>query len=529
MKRSLAAVGSALLVGSLLAGVDLTSATAAAPSDPGATPAALATKALTTNRAAVRAGASDSFAVAASVKDADGRAHVRYDRTYQGLRVYGGDVVVHLAENGTFSEASVGLAAPLTLSTTPKVTAAAAGDTAKAHFSGTVTTVAKPELIVDATSGTGALAWETVVSGWGPDGQTPSELHVVTDANTGKIRESWDTIETATGNSIYSGAVTINTTQASTSSYTLRDAAHGNGTTCDMNNGTSSCTLFADADNIWGTGTNSNDQSAAVDAHYGAATTFDYFKNIHRRNGIFNNGAGVPSRVHYGNAYVNAFWDGRQMTYGDGANNARPLVSLDVAGHEMSHGITQGTANLTYAGESGGLNEATSDIFGTMVEFYANNSSDPGDYKVGEKINIHGTGAPLRYMYNPALDGKGHSCWASNTKTVNVHYSSGVGNHFFFNLAEGTGVTAYGVSPICGSAAPVTGIGRDKAAAIWYRALSTYFTSSTKYYLATNLNNTARAYTLRAATDLHGRCSTEYQAVQKAWSAVNVAGNDAAC
>jgi Zn-dependent metalloprotease len=518
-------------VGSLLAGVDLTSATAAAPSDPAVQPATLATKALQANRAAARAGSSDAFAVASSARDADGRAHVRYHRTYQGLRVYGGDIVVHLGDNGAFSEASVGLAAPLTLSATPKITAAAAAKAAKAHFTGTVTTVAKPELIVDATSGTGALAWETVVSGWGTDGQSPSVVHVLTDASTGAVRDSWDTIETVTGSgrSIYSGTVPISTTQVSATSYSLRDVDHGNGTTCDMNNGTSSCTLFSDADNAWGTGSNSSDQSAAVDAHYGAATTYDYYKNTFGRNGIFNNGTGVPSRVHYGNAYSNAFWDGRQMTYGDGAGNARPLVSLDVAGHEMSHGVTERTANLTYSGESGGLNEATSDIFGTMVEFYANNGSDVGDYQIGEKINLNGTGAPLRYMYNPALDGKGHSCWANNTKTVNVHYSSGVGNHFFFNLAEGTGATAYGTSPICGSAAPVVGIGRAKAAAIWYRALSTYFTSSTKYYLATNLNNTARAYTLRAATDLYGRCSTEYKAVQKAWSAVNVAGNDAAC
>ena len=105
------------------------------------------------------------------------------------------------------------------------------------------------------------------------------------------------------------------------------DPSHGNGNTCDMNNGTSTCTNFTDADNVWGNGANSNRQSAGVDAHFGAAMTFDYFKNVHGRNGIFGNGAGVPSRVHYGNNYVNAFWDGAQMTYGDGAGNAKPLVS----------------------------------------------------------------------------------------------------------------------------------------------------------------------------------------------------------
>ena len=515
MKRCIAAVGSALLLGGLLAGIDAAAATAAPTPDP-LSPSA--------HRAALRASTADAFAAISTAKDKDGTSHVRYRRTYEGLRVIGGDVVLHAAKGGAFRAPSVGLAAPLTLSTKPARSAASAGTAAKAHFKGTVSTVGAPELVVDASSGTGTLAYETVVAGLGADGQTPSNLHVVTDATTGAVLSSWDTVETATGSgkSVYSGTVSIDTTQVSTSSFSLKDAAHGGGTTCDMNNGTSTCTLFTDADNVWGTGSTASDQSAAVDAHYGAAKTYDYYLSAFGRKGIFNNGTGVPSRVHYGNAYVNAFWDGTQMTYGDGSGNARPLVSLDVAGHEMSHGVTERTAGLTYSGESGGLNEATSDIFGTMVEFYAGNSSDAGDYLIGEKININGNGTPLRYMYNPTLDGKGHGCWSSTTKSVDVHYSSGVGNHFFFDLAEGTGATAYGTSPVCGSAAAVTGIGRSKAAAIWYRALTTYFTSSTNY-------KAARGYTLSAATDLYGKCGTEYQAVQKAWTAVNVAGTDAAC
>jgi Zn-dependent metalloprotease len=512
VKRPLAAVGSVLLMGGLLAGVGATSAAAAPdPLSP------------TAHRAALKASAADAFAIKATAKDADGTTHVRYSRTHRGLRVLGGDFILHGTKRGASRQASVGLTAPLTLSTAPMRTAATAKATAKAHFTGTVGKVGAPELVVDATTGTGTLAYETVVEGFGKDGQTPSKLHVVTDANTGTVLSSWDTVETATGHSVYSGAVSITTTQASTTSFSLKDTAHGNGTTCDMNNKTSgTCTLFTDADNTWGTGAASNRQSAAVDAHYGAATTYDYYNTAFGRKGIFNNGTGVPSRVHYGSAYVNAFWDGSSMTYGDGTGNARPLVSLDVAGHEMSHGVTERTAGLVYSGESGGINEATSDIFGTMVEFYAANATDPGDYLVGEKININGNGTPLRYMYNPTLDGKGIGCWSSTTKNVDVHYSSGVGNHFFFNLAEGSGATAYGTSPLCGSATAVTGIGRSKAAAIWYRALTTYFTSSTNY-------KAARGYTLSAATDLYGKCGTEYKAVQKAWTAVNVTGTDAVC
>ena len=164
-----------------------------------------------------------------------------------------------------------------------------------------------------------------------------------------------------------------------------------------------------------------------------------------------------------------------------------------------------------------------------MVEFSANNSSDPGDYQVGEEIDINGDGTPLRYMYNPGLDGSSHTCWSTSTKNVDVHFSSGPANHFFFMLAEGSGATAFGTSPVCGSAPAVTGIGRAAAEAIWFRALDSYFTSNTSYVNTSNPGNTARAYTLRAATDLFGTCSTQYRTVQAAWTAVNVAGSDAAC
>ncbi|MGK5518411.1 M4 family metallopeptidase [Micromonospora sp. URMC 107] len=532
MKRPLAAVGTALLTSGLLTGV-ATPALAAPPTAPApGGPAAAAASVLRTNPGAVQGTAAESYQVHSAKVDPNGAAHTRYTRTYQGLRVYGGDFVIHTAPDGGYAGSSVGLDAPLTLPTTAKVPAAAAKKAARAQFSGTLTAVGAPELFVDASSGKGRLAWETVVTGWHPDGQTPSKFHVVTDAVTGRTIGSYDEIEAVagTGNSVYSGTVTVDTT-LSGSTYQMIDPLRGNGSTCDMNNGTSTCTTFTDADNTWGTGATSNRQSAAVDAHYGAARTYDYFKNVHGRNGIFGDGRGVPSRVHYGNNYVNAFWDGSRMTYGDGSGNSRPLVSIDVAAHEMSHGVTENVVpgGLTYSGESGGLNEATSDIFGNMVEFYANSPADPGDYQVGEKININGDGTPLRYMYNPSLDGSGDSCWSTATKSKDVHYSSGVANHFFFNLAEGTGATPYGTSPICGSAPAVTGIGRAKAEKIWWRALDTYFTSNTSYVNTSNPANTARAYSLRAATDLYGSCSTEYRTVQAAWTAVNVAGNDAPC
>jgi len=186
-----------------------------------------------------------------------------------------------------------------------------------------------------------------------------------------------------------------------------------------------------------------------------------------------------------------------------------------VAGHEMSHGVTSRSANLTYSGESGGLNEATSDIFGTMVEFYANNAYDTPDYMIGEEISS----SPLRWMYDPHKDGASPNCYVSNIGSLDVHYSSGLANHFFYLLAEGTtDKTFSGVlhhSPTCFAGATANGITRAKAEKIWYRALTVYMTSSTNYA-------GARAATINAANDLYGVGSAEAAAVAGTWTAVGV-------
>ena len=185
---------------------------------------------------------------------------------------------------------------------------------------------------------------------------------------------------------------------------------------------------------------------------------------------------------------------------------------------------------LTYSGESGGLNEATSDIFGTMVEFYANNPADPGDYQIGEKININGNGTPLRYMYNPTLDGSLAQLLvhhAPRTSTCTTPPAWPTTSSSTSPRAPAPPRTA--PAPSAARPPAVAGIGRAKAEKIWFRALDVYFTSNTTYVNTTTPANTARAYTLSAATDLYGLCSAEYKAVQAAWTAVNVAGSDAAC
>ncbi|MGW1509844.1 M4 family metallopeptidase [Streptomyces sp. NPDC002394] len=535
--------GAVVLTGTLIAA-------GAATASAGAAPAPHAGASVAATASSLGLGAKEELVVKDVITDADGTVHTRYERTYAGLPVLGGDLIVHRASNGAVKDVTKAVKAAIKVaSLTPKQTPTAAKSAAvKAAKSARTTGAATgdaPRKVIWAADGKPVLAYETVVTGTQDDGVTPSVLRVVTDADTGKKLYEQQLIDdiaggltakgatgatkpggaqvaaVGTGASQYSGTVGLNTT-TSTKGFDLVDTVRGGSSVLDFQHRTSGKgVLFSDADNAWGNGTSADNQTAAVDAAYGAAKTWDFYKDVLHRNGIKNDGRAPVSRVHYGSAYQNAFWDDRSFTisYGDGANDQHPLTQLDVAGHEFSHGVTSATAGLQYSGESGGLNEATSDIFGTAVEWNANNAQDKGDYLLGEKIDLFGNGKPLRYQDQPSKDGRGSAdYWSAGVGNLNVHYSSGVANHFFYLLSEGSGAkdingVHYDSPTVDGST--VTGIGRDKAVQIWYKALTTYFTSTTDYH-------GAREGTLKAAADLYGAGSAEVKAVDAAWAGVNV-------
>ncbi|MCT2548607.1 MULTISPECIES: M4 family metallopeptidase [Streptomyces] len=473
-------------------------------------------------------GSQEKLVVRDVIQDNNGTTHTRYERTFAGLPVLGGDLIVMESKSGAnqsvtkASKVTSGQlkAVDLKADVAPAKAEKQALGLAKADGSKKTEADRAPRKVVWMAQGKPQLAYETVVGGLQHDG-TPNELHVITDAATGAKLYEWQGVENGTGNTQFSGQVTLGTAP----SYTLTDTGRGNHKTYNLNHGSSGTgTLFTNSTDVWGNGNPSNAETAAADAHYGAAETWDYYKNVHGRTGIRGDGVGAYSRVHYGNNYVNAFWQDSCfcMTYGDGSGNNAPLTSLDVAAHEMSHGVTAATANLVYSGESGGLNEATSDIFATAVEFYANNSSDVGDYLIGEKIDINGDGTPLRYQDKPSKDGASKDAWYSGIGNIDVHYSSGPANHFFYLLSEGSGAKVInGVSydSPTSDGLPVTGIGRAKAEQIWFKALSTKFTSTTNYAAA-------RTGTLAVAGELYGTTSAEYKAVMNAWAAINVGTRD---
>ena len=468
------------------------------------------------------------------ILDRDGREHVRFDRRYKGLRVVGGDMVVHGDGAGRVKAISRSWKRRGKLDVRPTLTEVQAANLAVGAFPHRAVTITKRELIVWAVDGKDTPAWDVVVEGLQADG-TPSSMHQVVHARTGEVLAQWDDVHTSattgTGRSQYSGSVSLNMDLVN-GVYNLRDTTRGNHYVADTDNRTdlnlvffklpAKQTLVTTRTGFLGNGLSSGDRTAAADAAYGFQTTWDYFLKTHGRNGIDGQGRQVYSRVHYGSSYNNAFWQDSCfcMTYGDGDGQLlKPLISLDVVGHEMAHGVTGSSAKLIYSGESGGLNESTSDIFGSMVEHHV---SDSANYLIGEKIAGPAlTRGYLRTMVNPSADGKSADCWYPDVGKLDVHNSSGVANHLFYLLAEGTTqgqpsrTCRSGDTRVATGQETLLGIGRHKAERIWYRALTVYMTSNTNFA-------GARQATINAANDLFGANSEEVNAVMTAWSAVNV-------
>ncbi|MCW3124564.1 MAG: C-terminal target protein [Bacteroidetes bacterium] len=340
-----------------------------------------------------------------------------------------------------------------------------------------------------------------------------SRDYVYVDAQTGAIIRKDNRIETANTNAtaatVYRGNRAI-VTDSYNGSYRLRETTRGNGiNTYNMHTGTSyaAATDFTNATTTW-SGTNTAKDQYARDAHWGAEMTMDFYLNKQGRNGIDGNGFALKLYVHYDNAYLNAFWDGTEMNFGDGSTGYQPLTSLDITGHEISHGLTQFTANLNYQNESGAMNEAFSDIMGTAVEYYGD--STRANWLVGEDI-----GAPFRSMSSPKTYQQpntylGQYWYAGTQDNGGVHTNSGIENYWYYLLSMGgTGTNDNS------NAYNVTGIGRQKATQIAFRMETVYLISTSQY---TN----ARAYAIQAAIDIFGACSQEVISTANAWYAVGV-------
>lgn len=332
-----------------------------------------------------------------------------------------------------------------------------------------------------------------------------------------------------TADTRYLGQRTIETREEADGTFTLnddinkvytRDALNG-----DQNTGTylNNFEEFIDNDNNWTAAEydNTDFNNAALDAHFGASKVKEYWDTVHNRDSYDGNGADLISYVHVGTNYFNAFWNGSAMSYGDG--NSNPLSTLDICAHEIGHAVTQTTADLVYANQSGGLNEGYSDIWGAAIQHYVVGSGtdtapDISVWDIGEDIGA------IRSMSNPKAFGDPDTYLGTNWTTTGdegncvpsgpndqcgVHSNSGVLNHWFYILVSGKAGTND-----AGDTYNVSGIGMKKAEEVAYLTLRDYLTPNATFLEARNAS-------LTVARNLY--CiGTEYQEVQNAWYAVNV-------
>jgi bacillolysin len=454
------------------------------------------------NRDLFNLGAGD-FKVQKVEKDRLGMTHYRTQLTVDGIPVYGAEWLVHtnkdgnvIAMNGHLDpqlgnvdwQKSINLSADKAIKTAEK----ALNFTPKEN---TFTTEPTAKLYLYQKDGKWLPAYQVELTFLEP---YPGRMFYFVNADNGEIVDSYNALESATGTGVgvLGDTKSLNTTQSNGTYYLIDQTKPMSGTitTYTANNGT---TLpgpnVTDADDNF----NSSSEAPAVDAHYYAGVVYDYYYNTFGRNSYDNNGSTIKSSVHYSTNYNNAFWNGTQMVYGDGDGSTFIPLSgaLDVIGHELTHAVTESTANLTYQDQPGALNESMSDVFGMLIEAAHGDT----DWDMGEDVYTPGVaGDALRSLSDPTLynqpDNMANYVYTTSDNG-GVHTNSGIPNKAFYNIA--------------------TTIGLSKSQNIYYRALTQYLTSQSNF-------TDARNALLQAATDLYGTGSAEYNAVADGYAAVGI-------
>ncbi len=498
------------------------------------------------------------FVPRAVEQDDLGMTHVRMDRKSEGVPVFGEQVVGHLSREGKMESVTGDVSTiPAGLGKNPtKLSAQDALAIAQKDFGGpTDRTPVSERVIFKAADGQYHAAYHVELSNTtdvGPD-KDPRRMHYLVDANTGEVLEQYNqmggvghhahgthgthtlaaegvdpTTEPTTGKADdttqYSGQVEIGSTENADGTYSLVDTSRGGGVVTrdalnrDPNRDSTTNAPITDDNDIWGEETDPARNKDAVDAQYGAQATYDFYKEVLGRDSIDGKGEKLISDVHVGKDFANAFWDGEKMNYGDGDGETfGSLTTLDIAGHEITHGLTERTAGLQYRNESGALNEAMSDIMGVGVEWHASqkNSAVKFDWTVGEDTFTPNNGDPtdgLRDLSDPTSDGQSPDHYSKRYRGTQdnggVHINSGIANNAFYLLSEG------GKNRTSGEEVK-EGIGIEKGLKIYSRALSFYMTPTTNFAQA-------REATYKAAQDLYGKDSVEARTVLESWSAVGV-------
>ncbi len=487
---------------------------------------------LTANRSLLRIeNPAAEFSLLRTTKDNDGTTHLRYQQKYAGIEVWASDIYVHAGSdgrvslfNGTYHPTPVGL------NTTAAIPSSQAVNAVQHDLAARKDVPSIPASLQHILGSTVPAVRQVI---WYDNAQFPhlawfveqrtnldKDWYYFVDAQTGVILHSYNNVEsdgptTGSGTDLNGAQRNFGTYQTS-SEYFMVDASQ------PMFNSTASQIPQNPIGAIVGLDLRGNDLSAqstiyfvasnnntwtdasAVSSQYNASVVYNFYRTVFGRNSINDSGMTIYSIVHVtsnGSPMDNAFWSGQVMCYGDGNTLFKPLAGgFDVAAHEMTHGVTQHSANLVYQNQSGALNESMSDVFASVV--------DSANWTIGEQVIKDFTAFPtgaLRDMSNPHNGGtNGDPAWqpatmaefvSTTSDNGGVHVNSGIPNFAFYHVANV--------------------IGRPSAAAIWYKALTAYLTSAAQFV-------DARIATESAATQLYGSGSAELTAVKNAWDAVGV-------
>lgn len=485
--------------------------------------------------------AAQEFTAKPAEGDKLGFHHVRLAQVFQGLRVVGGDLVVHFDKNGQAYQVNGSYVPDVQLDVVPQIETSQAERTAQADLA----SIGKPggslqtnALVVYARSVAPQLAYELTLTYKDPK-TGPACWRYWIDARQGRVLFRYNDIKkiaAPTANGV-TNAITGNILAGEGGQSVSVNGWHENTDIYYLHSPKSSLSwlVYNVAISGWpdfltyAYRTNS-DWAASDPAEMSLGRNFEivqsFYRDVMGRQSFDDARAMARANAHEGIKYVNAYWDGSQLYFGDGDGvMANSLAVLDVAGHEYTHAVTDYSANLVYAYESGALNESFSDVMGTAIEFYGqpdgrasypNKTAGAADWLCGEDCWL--SSIALRDLRNPRNSAtvgvgneqpsryRGKFWYTGSGDNGGVHINSGVQNFCFYLLCEGGSGTNDGLKYA------VTGIGVTNAEQVAYRALTVYCTPSTDY-------QGARAAWLSAAEDLN---TNWVKSVAAAWSAVGV-------
>jgi len=474
---------------------------------------------------------SSEFKIKSSSTDKEGFTHVRFQQEFKGIPVWAKDAYLHINSTGQVTSFNGEyVPTPLISDTTGSISPSTAITIVQQDLQSKGFGLSTPDFMKNKFGYSGPAAKKVIWYGnmpiphlaWFVEARTgvSHDWYYFIDASDGNILKSYDNVDH--DGPVSSSGTDLNGVTRSFSSYLIGgtyymiDTAEPMYDAVDsklpgdpvggletLNLGDSDLTAQSQFNFVTSTNNQWSDPSS-ISALYNASVAYGFYHNMFGRSSIDDSGMTIFSVVHVtqnGQPMDNAYWNGYFMCYGDGNKVFKPLAGgLDVAAHEMTHGITEHTANLEYVDQSGALNESMSDVFAVLV--------DSANWTIGEKVikdyTDYPTGA-LRDLSNPHNGGvEGDPCWQPATLTEyvqmtadngGVHTNSGIPNHAFYLVAQA--------------------IGRKEAGQIWYKALTSYLTRSSQFV-------DARIATISAATELYGGSSSEVTAVKNAWDGVGV-------